>query len=60
MDGKHPYWSWAHLTCSDIQTGRVTRLEQVRDIEGYSSMANDPAIFEKYLTQSALIRLGAV
>jgi len=30
MDGAHPYWSWAHVHVFDIQTGRMTRLEQVR------------------------------
>jgi hypothetical protein len=61
MDGKHPYWSWTHLTCSDIQTGRVTRLEQVQNIEGaHVSGANDPTMYDKYLTQAALMRLGAV
>ncbi|MES2681994.1 MAG: DUF1329 domain-containing protein [Pseudomonadota bacterium] len=59
MDGKHPYWSWCHVTCSDIQTGRVTRLEQVANIEGYASGANDPKMYDRFLTQSALIRLGA-
>lgn len=61
MDGKHPYWSWAHVTSSDIQTGSVTRMEQVRVVEGtHFSGANDPEMYEKYLTQQALIRLGAV
>ena len=59
MDGQHPYWSWCHVTCSDIQTGRVTRLEQVRSVEGHNSGANDPKMYEKYLTQTALMRLGA-
>lgn len=59
MDGQHPYWSWCHVTCSDIQTGRVTRLEQVRVIEGHASGANDPKMYDKYLTQTALMRLGA-
>ncbi len=61
MDGQHPYWSWCHVTCSDIQTGRVTRLEQVKSIEGqHHSGANDPKMYDSYLTQSALMRLGAV
>ncbi len=60
MDGKHPYWSWCHVTSSDIQTGRVTRLEQVRNVEGHLSGANDPEMFDKYLTQASLIRLGAI
>ena len=60
MDGKHPYWSWAHVTASDIQTNTVTRLEQVRTVEGYASGANDPTMYENFLTQNALVRLGAV
>ncbi|WP_428313342.1 DUF1329 domain-containing protein [Hydrocarboniphaga sp.] len=60
-DGQHPYWSWTHVTSSDIQTGRVTRLEQVQSLEGrYKSGANDPAIYDRYLTQGALMKLGAV
>lgn len=59
MDGKHPYWSWAHVTASDIQTGSVSRLEQVRQVEGtHFSGANDPKLYDKYLTQIALMRLG--
>lgn len=60
MDGKHPYWSWCHVTCSDIQTGRVTRLEQVRKVGDHLSGANDPNMYDKYLTQASLIRLGAM
>jgi len=61
MDGKHPYWSWAHVTSSDIQTNSVTRLEQVRAVEGHhQSGANDPKLYDRYLTQAALQRLGAV
>jgi len=61
MDGKHPYWSWAHVTSSDIQTNSVTRIEQVRAVEGaHVSGANDPKMYDRYLTQAALQRLGAV
>jgi hypothetical protein len=60
-DGAHPYWSWTHVTCSDIQTQSVTRLEQVRALEKvHQSGANDPGYYDKYLTQSALMQLGAV
>ncbi|TDU28885.1 uncharacterized protein DUF1329 [Panacagrimonas perspica] len=60
MDGAHPYWSWVHVTASDIQTGDITRLNQVRVLEGsHRSGANDPDIYNKYLTQAALIKLGA-
>ncbi|WP_411888111.1 DUF1329 domain-containing protein [Hydrocarboniphaga effusa] len=59
MDGKHPYWSWTHVTASNIQSGTVTRLEQVKQIEDHVSGANDPSIYNRYLTQSALQGLGA-
>jgi hypothetical protein len=58
-DGKHPYWSWTHVHSFDIQTNRMTRLQQVRTIgNGHTSHANDPAIYDRYLTSSALMRLG--
>ena len=60
MDGQHPYWSWCQVTVSDIQTGRVTRLEQLKNVDGHLSGANDPKMYDNYLTQTALMRLGAV
>ncbi|AXQ30532.1 DUF1329 domain-containing protein [Solimonas sp. K1W22B-7] len=61
MDGAHPYWSWGHVHAFDIQTGRMTRLEQVRAISGgHATSVNDAGIYEKYLTSAALMRLGAV
>ena len=60
MDGAHAYWSWAHVHAFDLQTGRMTRLEQVRELPGgYRSSANDAAIYDKYLTNAALMRLGS-
>ncbi len=60
MDGSHPYWSWCQLHAFDIQSGRMTRLEQVRKISGeHTTMVNNPSMFDKYLTRSALLRLGA-
>ncbi len=58
MDGKHPYWSWCHVTASDIQTGDITRLEQVKAHSLHKSGANDPQMYERYLTQNALRVLG--
>jgi hypothetical protein len=59
MDGQHPLWSWGQVHAFDLQSGRMTRLEQVRTIgDGHVSSANDPAIYDKYLTRSALMRLG--
>ena len=60
MDGAHPYWSWTHVHASDIQTNRVSRLEQVRQIENtHFSGANDARMYERYLTQAALMHLGS-
>lgn len=59
MNGDHPYWSWTHATASDIQTGTVTRLEQLRSVEGHLSGANNPEMYDRYLTHSSLMRLGA-
>ena len=59
MDGEHPYWSWAHVHAYDIQTGRMSRLEQVKEISaGYSMAVNDPEMYDKFLTKQALRRLG--
>ena len=58
MDGKHPYWSWTHVTASNIQSGGVTRLEQIKTVEDHKSRANDPGMYDRYLTQGALLRLG--
>jgi Protein of unknown function (DUF1329) len=60
MDGAHPYWSWTHVHVFDIQTGRMTRLEQVRSITGgHTTSVNDAGIYDKYLTSTALMRLGS-
>jgi hypothetical protein len=59
MDGAHPYWSWGHLHAFDIQTRRMTRIEQVRTVAGGHRMrVNDSAIYDSYLTTGALMRLG--
>ena len=34
MDGAHPYWSWTRVHAHDVQTNRVTRLEQVKEVVG--------------------------
>lgn len=59
MDGAHPLWSWGHVHAFDLQTQRMTRMEQVRTIAGgHVSKANDPAIYDNYLTRAAMMRLG--
>ena len=60
MDGAHPYWSWTRVHAHDVQTNRITRLEQVRELPGgYRSSVNDQNLYEKYLTQTALQRIGS-
>jgi hypothetical protein len=60
MDGAHPYWSWTHLHCFDSQTGRMTRLEQVRAVSGgHATSVNQQSTYDRYLTSSALLRLGS-
>lgn len=60
LDGAHPYVSWTHVHAHNIQTNRMTRLEQVREISGgYRMSANAPDLYERYLTQAALRRLGS-
>ena len=57
MDGAHPYWSWCHVHAHDIQTNRISRLEQVRAIGGGHHMrVNDDSIYHEYLTIQALRR----
>jgi len=59
MDGQHPYWSWTRVHAHDVQTNRITRLEQVRELPGgYRMSVNDQGIYERFLTQTALQRIG--
>jgi hypothetical protein len=59
MDGRHPYWSWATVHAYNVQTNRMTRIEQVREVAGGHGMrVNDPSIYDKYLTIAAIQRLG--
>lgn len=58
-DGPQPYWSWTHVHVFDVQSGRMTRLEQVRRVaDGHETRVNDADIYDKYLTKTALMRLG--
>ena len=58
-DGGHPYWSWTMLHAHDIQTNRMTRMEQVKSVAGGHTMSvNDQAVYNRYLTRDALLRLG--
>jgi len=59
MDGKNPYWSWTHVHAHNIQTNRITRLEQVKEVSGgYRMRVNDQSVYGQFLTRNALRRLG--
>jgi hypothetical protein len=61
MDGQHPYWSWTYVHVYDFQSGRITRLEQVREVTGgHRTRVNDPSLYEEYLTRAAIMSLGRV
>lgn len=61
----HTLWSWNKVMSYDIQTHRVTRFSQVKQIEGgyrnvYSGPGTDEqALFNKFLTIQAMQRLGS-
>ncbi len=58
MDGRNAYWSWCRAHSHDVQTNRLTRLEQVRAVKGYEMRVNDQSVYDRFLTEAALRRLG--
>lgn len=59
MDGSHPYWSWTRIHSHDIQTNRMTRMEQVKEVAGgFHTQVNNEGVYDRYLTRSALRRMG--
>ena len=60
MDGKHPAWSWLFVHTHDIQSGRMSRFVQAREVVGgvKSEYNMGPEIYEKYLTEQAIRRFG--
>lgn len=59
MDGQHPYWSWTHVHAYNVQTGRMTRIEQVAKLSSGDRMrVNDQEIYDLYLNQGAMQRRG--
>ena len=60
MDGKHTAWSWCTVMSHDIQANRMSRFVQAKAIGGgMKSGYNLEGIYEKYMTEQALQRLGA-
>lgn len=60
LDGNHTAWSWRTVMSHDVQTNRMTRFVQAKNIRGgYSSTYGlDPEMYNKYLTIQAIRRLG--
>jgi len=60
----YPNWSWTFVHIMDIQSGRMSLLNHVKQIAGgYQSLYysdDENGAFEKYLTQAAIARLGTV
>ena len=58
--GKGTTWSWTCVHSHDIQSNRMSRLNQVKEITGgIKSGRNLEGLYEKYLTEQAIQRLGA-
>ncbi len=59
MDGKSTAWSWTGVTSHNVQDGRITRFLQTKSIAGGISQGyNTGNLYEKYLTEQALQRIG--
>ena len=58
----HPDWSWLYCHTHDFQSGRMTRFRHTPGVPGYPSVyhANDDEVYDKFLTVSAIARLGSV
>ncbi len=55
-----PLWSWNFVIVHDVQTGRISLPELVKSIPGgYDTHYDDPNDYDRYLTKSAIRRLGA-
>lgn len=60
MTGKSPTWSWTGVMCHDVQANRMSRFNQVKEITGgIKSARNTDGLYEKYMTEQALQRLGS-
>ncbi len=57
----NPIWSWTHVMTHDIQSNRMSRFVQAREVTGgYKSAYDDGGqdVYSKYLTSQAIQRLG--
>ncbi|MDX9741391.1 MAG: DUF1329 domain-containing protein [Gammaproteobacteria bacterium] len=60
MTGKHTAWTWTSIMSHDIQSNRMSRMVQAKEIAGgIKSVRNTDGLYERYLTEQAISRLGA-
>jgi hypothetical protein len=57
-DGNNAYWSWCNVHSHNVQSDRMTRLAQVKNLRGYEMRVNDPDVYENFQTLQALRRMG--
>jgi hypothetical protein len=59
-DGDHPAWSWRSVHSHDIQTNRMSRFYQAKEVRGgFKSVYNTgEEMYDKFLTVQAMRRLG--
>jgi hypothetical protein len=58
--GKNATWSWTGVLCHDVQTNRMSRFHQNKEIQGgIKSARNVEGMYEKFLTEQAVSRLGS-
>ena len=60
MDGDYPVWSWTHVHTHDIQTNRMSRFFQAKEVRGgFYSGYNQGDLYDRYMTVPAIRRLGS-
>ncbi len=60
LDGDHPAWSWTHVHSHDVQSNRMSRFLQAKQMSGgHKSVYNMGSdIYSRYLTPQAIRRFG--
>jgi hypothetical protein len=53
-----PVWTWSQVMSHDVQSNRMTRFTQAKEIDGIRSSRNTDGLYERYLTPQAIGRLG--
>jgi len=60
LDGEHTAWSWTHVHSHDVQSNRMSRFLQAREMPGGHRSAYNigSEIYSRYLTPQAIRRFG--